>query len=95
MADWYVVADQRFPAVQRTGLVETETKPLFDENNEPDKISAAVFLLLALNFFVWLLHLNFNMRQTLSFTLVRGIDSKIIASAALEYTSNINVPNSI
>ena len=32
----------------RTGLVESKTKPLFDGNNEPDKISAAAFLRQAL-----------------------------------------------
>ena len=32
----------------RTGLVESKTKPFFDGNNEPDKISAAVFLRQAL-----------------------------------------------
>ena len=38
----------RWTNSRRTRLVESETKPFFDGNNELDKISAAVFLRLAL-----------------------------------------------
>ena len=81
----------RWTNSRRTGPVESETKPFFDGNNEPVKISAAVFLRPALQTLRVAFTLEiprwFNMRQTLSFTWVRGIDSKIVSSAALEYTS--------